>query len=41
MGGDVFLVMVVIDGETLQCDGIEWMGKLWLVPQWVQTTTKD
>ena len=30
-----FKVEVIVGGERATCDGIEWKGKLWLVPHWL------
>lgn len=29
-----FKVTVIVGGDLSECDGIEWQGKLWLVPYW-------
>lgn len=34
---EVFKVRVFIEDEIGTCDGIEWQGKLWLVPLWIDS----
>lgn len=29
-----FVAHVAADGALMLCDGLEWEGKLWLVPSW-------
>ena len=37
----VFRVSVIVDGQIQTCDGIEWQGKLWLVPHWLDDKSQE